>query len=206
MQELLDKIDRCIYFTDTVNKVEKNTKAQILKLQEHNEALAEDVKDLNTALEYYKQGVDIVYQKTIKSLEEQLTELMQEVFSGCKYGISFEIEDLRGTKNLIVELFDEKFKGDPDDLGGSLRTVVGYLFHLMYLIKSGRPRILLMDEMFRDVNDEYLLNLIELINKLTKSTNSVNILITHVEELECMAERIYTVKGGNFERSDTGTI
>lgn len=199
IQETINRTEKCLYFFDTVDKVEKATKLQVSRLKDVTENLAGNTKDLNTALEYYKQGVDIVYQKTVKSLEIQLTELMQEVFSGCEYGISFEIEDLRGAKNLIIEFISNSFKGEPDDFGGSLETVVGYLFHLMYLIKSGRPKILLLDEVFRDVNNEYLFNLIELINRITKSTDFVNILITHVEEIQAMTEKVYTVTKGNYE-------
>jgi ABC-type thiamine transport system ATPase subunit len=195
----LEQIDKCLHFIESLDVTEQKTKVQLQRLDLQSKELTDTVKDINTAFEYYKKSVDVIYQKTVKNLEEQLTSLLQEVFSGCNYGVSFEVEDLRGAKNLIIEFISNNYKGDPRDTGGSLQTVVGYLFHMMYLIQSGRPRILLMDELFRDVNDEYLLNLIELISRLTKSTNSVNVLITHVEELECMASQIYTVRNGDYE-------
>lgn len=198
MQELLDKLDTFIHFSDTVSTALQGIDKQRTKILEQNEMLVSNIKDLDTALGYYKKSVDIIYERTIKDLETQLSELMQEVFSGCDYGIHFTIEDLRGTKNLIIELFDEKFQGAPEDMGGSLETVAGYLFHLMYLKKSGKPRILFLDEMFKDIHNDYLINMIELINKLAKATNTVNVLITHTEELECVAEQVFMVENGNY--------
>jgi len=198
MQNLIDRIDSCIHFSETIDTTLKNIDTQKNKIEEQNTILTTYIKDLDTAFTYYKKSVDIIYERTIKDLETQLTELMQEVFSGCDYGIHFIIEDLRGTKNLIIELFDEKFQGTPEDMGGSLETVAGYLFHLMYLKKSGKPRIIFLDEMFRDVHNNYLLNMIELINKLAKATDTVNVLITHTEELECVAEQVYMVENGNY--------
>jgi len=199
MDSILSSLDKNIYFLENLENTKLSLEKQKESLESRNNSLVTHVKDLNTALEYYKQAVDIVYNKTIKSLEAQLTDLMQEVFTGCNYGVIFDIEDLRGVKNLIIEFIDDTYQGNPEDFGGSLETIVGYLFHLMYLIKSGKPRILFMDEFFRDVNDEYLGNLIELINRLTKSTNSVNVLITHIEELKCLSEAVYTVREGNYE-------
>ena len=198
LQDFINRIDGCVYFTDTVDRTLEGINRQSKNLEKDNKSLVEYIKDLNEALGYYKKSVDIIYQRTIKELEEQLTELMQEVFSGCNYGVHFIIEDLRGVKNLIIEMFDEKFQGSPEDMGGSLETVVGYLFHLMYIIKTGKPRMLFMDEMFKDLHPDYAINLIELINRITKATNSVNVLITHDLDLECVVEDVYTVSEGNY--------
>ena len=195
---LINSLDTSIHFLDTVDNTLSSIDNQIEKIEISNTEISESIKDLNTALSYYKKSVDIIYERTIKDLENQLTNLIQEVFSGCNYGIHFTIEDLRGNKNLIIEMFDEKFQGSPEDMGGSLETVAGYLFHLMYIIKSGKPKFLFMDEMFKDLHPDYAMNLIDLINRITKSAKVVNVLITHTPEFECIAEKSYTVQNGKY--------
>lgn len=199
MNDIIEKLNRNIIALENLEDSKISIKDKIGSLNKRIHIISVNIKDLTTAYEYYKKGVDIIYQQTVKSLENQLTNLLQEVFNGCNYGVVFDIEDLRGSKNLILELVDDNFQGDPEDFGGSLTTVVGYLFQLMYLIKSGRPKILLMDELFRDVNDDYLSNLIELINRVTLETDSINILITQVQELQCLVKNTYTVQDGKYE-------
>jgi len=101
----------------------------------------------------------------------------------------------RGGMGAKIQVSVEKAKGDPlDSFGGSIVDTLSVALRAAYLILLGKPRILILDEPYRNLAAEYVGEIKQFLRYLVDKQSFQIIMITHREELEEIADIIIRIK------------
>ena len=119
-----------------------------------------------------------------KYIEEQVTALLQKVFS---YSYSFQFlailrEDGVSLKGLKPQVVKDGVADDPKTYGGGVQNVVSFALRLIYLLFTKRlSKVLILDEPLLNLNEEKWVPLLEFIVDLQKHFKVQIIVITHAD-------------------------
>jgi|AntRauTorcE11897_2_1112592.scaffolds.fasta_scaffold28948_2 DNA repair exonuclease SbcCD ATPase subunit len=137
--------------------------------------------------------------KAQEAIETLVTEGLQTIFDDS---LSFHILQKVSGKSATVEfvirtttvegrVFDTSVL---DARGGGLAAVVGFLLRLVVLLlrhDHDKDNVLVLDETFAHVSDEYLPGLGEFLRQLVDKTGVQVILVTHQSEFMEFSDRVY---------------
>lgn len=144
--------------------------------------------------------------KAQESIEKLVTEGLQTIFDDT---LSFHILQKVSGKNATVEFKVRTALPDNrvvetdvlDARGGGLAAVIGFLLRVvvMLLEQDGqKEKILILDETFAHVSEDYLAPLGEFLKELKNETGVQIILVTHQQEFTDHADKVYrfSIKDG----------
>ena len=177
----------------------KNLEEQQYKDKEKLELLNTQLQDLIKAEEFYKQAVDILYDKSFKDLERKINSFLSKIFTDRHYRIFFTPETLRGSKTVNIELQSGDIISIPEDFGGSQETAIGLAFRIIYVLQTGYP-VLFLDETLADINDTYVFNLLDFLKQLGKEFGIEFVIITHNEKIADLADVHYHVGNKTYTK------
>lgn len=141
-----------------------------------------------------------------EAIEVLVTEGLQTIFDDT---LSFHILQKVNGKTATVEfVVRTTLPGDRvvetsvmDARGGGLAAVIGFLLRLVVLLlrRDNGMKLLVLDETFAHVSDEYLPGLAEFLKQLSVKTGTQIIMVTHQDQFEDYADKVYrfSVKDGN---------
>lgn len=174
------------------------------------------LKDTYTkSMETLKQMLDDLSLGRLKGIESFLNYAMSNVFFDKNYSVEFEIGEFRGAKTLDIYLIDRKQEtnadGDvveevikaniKDSVGGGVRTVVGFMLQVFFILLNGLRPIMFMDESLSMLSSAYLEKFYGLVDMLCEKHGLSLLLITHDARFYSVARRIYKVVDGEVKIS-----
>lgn len=139
-------------------------------------------------------------------IEELVTRGLQQIFDDS---LSFHIVQTTKAKAVTVEFLVRTTLADGgvvdtpvmDARGGGLAATIGFLLRVVILLlKNGKDRdnILVLDETFAHVSDEYLDGLGEFLREIVDRTGIQIVMVTHQPQFTDYADKVYrftTVNG-----------
>lgn len=140
-----------------------------------------------------------------EAIESLVTEGLQTIFDDT---LSFHIlQKVNGKAATVEFVVRTSLPGDRvvetavlDARGGGLAAVVGFLLRLVVLLlrNDGSQKLLVLDETFAHVSEDYLPGVGEFLRQLVDKTGVQVIMVTHQQELTEYADKIYrfSVKDG----------
>ena len=192
---------------------------KVSEIQGQRKATESRISQLTVELEELKRDVDLLERvtglltsvseerqhKAQKNIEQMVTWGLQEIFDDS---LSFHIVQTIKAKNASVEfmvrttLADGKVVETPvlDSRGGGLAATIGFLLRaVVLLLQSGtkKENLLVLDETFSHVSEEYLGKLSHFLQQLVEKTGIQIVMVTHQPTLAESADLVYHFSNSN---------
>lgn len=138
--------------------------------------------------------------KFIKRLNGILDYGVKTIFYDRNYSIEVRVSDNdKATIHLVYDDPDTGVKLEPDikNCGGGIRTVVGSLAQIFFILFYHTEPILFVDEGFSQVSSQYIPGFFGLLHELAVKNNFRVLLITHDDRFLSYADRRYEVRDGH---------
>lgn len=185
---------------------------EIKSLERQKSTLIGDITKLRSDIELYGK-VSILLnslaenrqERIQQQVEELVTQGLQSVFGDS---ISFHlINSVKANKQVLDLIIRSKlpngrtFDTDMNARGGGMAALVGFLLRLVVLLltKKDKPKLLVLDETFSHLSEEYRPAVAEFIRQIVDRTDTQVIMVTHFHDLSATADKIY-----QFSLSKTG--
>lgn len=182
------------------NQLEQKQKQKQDLLDEMNESLQKQLVYEN-AISYTKELLDLMSRSQIKHLEELLNSAVSTIFFDKNYKIEFEISEYRNSNCLTIYLIEvlsdgTEIKTDIKDNGFGIKTIIGFILQIYFIIFNKLSPILIADEAFSALSDQYIPYLRSLLDSLTEKYGFIFILVSHDNRFIDIADKTYRVNNG----------
>ena len=166
-------------------------------------ALYDKVGTYENSIEYMKKLIDVLSRKHINHLETLLNSAVQSIFYDKDYKIEFEISEYRNNNNLTIYLIEtledgSEIKTDIKNNGFGLKSIIGLILQVYFIMYHNQSRILFMDESLSAISTNYIEYVRELIKSLTKEYGFIFILVNHDPRWNDLADRVYEMNNGEI--------
>lgn len=180
------------------NEIEKNNKEIAKKEQQLTK-----LNVYNTDLQFARNYLDLLIKNEsnsfIKSINEILNYGLKAIFYDCDYSIDINIDNEKSKSNIYLVYTDEngnKISPNIQQCGGGIKTVIGVLLQIFFIVHYELEPILFVDEGFSQVSSQYLPNLFSIIQEVTKKNCLKLLLVTHDTRILKYADRRYEIQNG----------
>lgn len=180
-----------------------NLKSQKSDLVSKMQNLYDKVGTYENAIDYMKKLIDVLSRKHINHLEKLLNSAVQSIFYDKDYKIEFEISEYRNNNNLTIYLIEtledgSEIKTDIKNNGFGLKSIIGLILQVYFIMYHNQSRILFMDESLSAISTNYIEYVKELINSLAKEYNFIFVLVNHDPRWNEYANRVYEMNNGEI--------
>jgi len=193
---MIQELQKIKYKLEMLNKTRESNILQADNLNKQLAEIADEMSFIVEARQYYKNAVDIVYERSITKLKEVLNSALAYIFYDEDYKVEIELSDKRG-KSLSIRLFQE---GKPVNLkrgtGMGIKTVISAVLH-MYYLQCKNSKILMLDEAYSAVSEEYIDRFFEFLHQMCEKLHFKIVLITHDVRFLKYGDKRYIINRGN---------
>lgn len=152
--------------------------------------------------QFYQKAVDILYEMSVGELKKIIDSALKYIFYDKEFKINIELEDKRG-KSLKFSILDQtgEYLIEADvrnGIGAGVRTVISFIIHIFYLINKD-SNILMLDEAYNFVSEEYRDNFFSFINQIAKEKGIIVIMISHLDFISSYTDKTYKITDGIVE-------
>lgn len=174
------------------------------ELNSKMKTLYEKVGTYESAIDYMKKLIDVLSRKHINHLEKLLNSAVQSIFYDKDYHIEFEISEYRNNNNLTIYLIEtledgNEIKTDIKNNGFGLKSIIGLILQVYFIMYHNQSRILFMDESLSAISTNYIEYVKELINSLAKEYGFIFVLVNHDPRWNDLADRVYEMNNGEIK-------
>ena len=157
-----------------------------------------------SAISYMKEIIDLLSRTHIDHLEKLLNSAVSTIFFDKNYSIRFEVSEYRNSNCLSINLIETLDDGteivtDIKDNGFGIKTIVGFILQIYFILYHKLSPILFIDEGFSALSDQYIPYLRSLLNSLKEEYNFIFVLIAHDLRFIQIADLRYEVKDGEVK-------
>lgn len=186
---------------DTIQTQLDNRIKQKEDLQKDMQLKIGQHKTYEFAIEYMKEIIDKLSRSHIDHLEELLNTAVSTIFFDKRYSIEFELSEYRNSNCLTIYLIEEqedgtKIKTDIKDNGFGIKTIVGFILQIYFILYQGLSPVLFADEAFSALSDQYIPYLRSLLTSLSERYGFIFVLVAHDPRFIDIADKTYEVKNG----------
>lgn len=170
-------------------------------LKNDNKALKDKLILLTRSLEVMKACISKLSEGHIDHLNDLVNSMLKQIFDDKDYEIEFKLNDVKNGKVLDILLKetisdDEVIITDIHENGGGIQTIVGFILQVYFIIYFKQEPILFLDEQLSALSSEYIPNLIECMNQLTKEYNFMFVGIFHDIRWQNYSDQIFNINDG----------
>jgi hypothetical protein len=198
---IVESLDYTIKSLESLSKIHKLLNDNNVTLTTELDNKYTSLTELKEEKEYYSIAVDKIYEESIGSLKNTLDTALQYIFHDRNYSSELTLEDKRGTKTLDISLRD--LDNDPDmlldikdDQGQGVAAVVSAILKT-YLLINKNTRILLLDEKYSNVSQEYINRFFDFLRKMCEEKSFILVMVTHDDRMTPYADKVFQVNNGN---------
>lgn len=195
---MIEELNKIKYKLESLQKHQIDTNQKLENLNQQNIDLNNQLAEVLEEREYYKKAVDIVYERSIKELKDLLNSALATIFTDRDFEVDIELSDKRG-KSLQLKAME---KGRPVNLkrgtGMGVKTVISAILH-MYYLQCKNSKILMLDEKYSAVSEEYVPAFFEFLSQLCEKLEFRIILITHDKRFLDYADKRYIINQGEVK-------
>ena len=176
-------------------KNDKETYTNHMKELLHKQMIYED------AISYMKELVDALSRTHIDHLEKLLNSAVTTIFFDRKYRIQFEVSEYRNSNCLSIYLIETQedgieIKTDIKDNGFGLKTIIGFILQVYFILYHKLSPIIFIDEGFGNLSLQYIPYLRSLLTSLKEEYGFIFVLVSHDPRLIDIADQTYQVRNG----------
>jgi hypothetical protein len=140
-----------------------------------------------------KHLLDTMVKDEINKMAGLITYGLKSVFDD--QNLSFNPVITKKNEKIHIELktANDGVEGEFGSFGGSVAVIEGFLLRVLCILKKKYARLLLLDETFASVGEEYVANTSKLISELSKKLGLDVLLVTHQRSFQNAADHVYRV-------------
>lgn len=200
--EFSELVRKTISHKATLDAYRKDVKDNSILIQKKEEELA-NVNEIYRVTKWSYSYLDALVKeesgKFIKRLNEVLDYGVKTIFYDCDYSIEIRISDNnRATIHLVYDDEDgNKLSPDIQSCGGGIRTVIGILLQIFFILLYKVEPIIFCDESLSQISSDYVSYTFGLIGELAKKNGLKILLITHDERFIKYADKHYEISDGH---------
>ena len=173
----------------------KLKKRELNQIQKGLEELESDLSDHQKVREVYQQAA-LATQKYIENhISSIVTNALQSVYFEKNLEFKLEFDKKRNSTECNLTLLDD---GDEyefiDDKGFGVADVASFALRVAYILMDDVDKVLVMDEPFRNLDNERMLYASKMVAELSKELNMQFIVSTHIDELTEAADKVVRLK------------
>ena len=157
-----------------------------------------------SAISYMKEIIDLLSRTHIDHLEKLLNSAVSTIFFDKNYSVRFEVSEYRNSNCLSINLIETLDDGteivtDIKDNGFGIKTIVGFILQIYFILYHKLSPILFIDEGFSSLSDQYIPYLRSLLNSLKEEYGFIFVLIAHDLRFIQIADLRYEVHNGEVK-------
>lgn len=187
IEELQTQVDRLDGFYLALKKQEESINKEIDSLKEEIDLLAKTGQVL-------KHLLDSLVKDDVQKMADLVTYGLKTVFED--QDLTFQPVIGRKNDKVHIELktANRGIQGEFGSFGGSVAVIESFLLRIICMLKLNLARVILLDESFAAVGEDYIQNTSKLVSELCKKLGLDVMLVTHQSEFQNYANRVYKVK------------
>lgn len=160
---------------------------------------------------YMKELIDALSKTHINHLEKLLNSAVRTIFFDKNYEIKLEVSEFRNSNNLTIFLIEtledgSRVKTDIKDNGFGLKTIIGFILQVYFIIYNNLSPILFIDEGFSAISSQYIHCLKSLLCSLKDKYGFIFVLVAHDTRFIDLADKTYEVRNGVAKLKDLGKV
>jgi len=131
--------------------------------------------------------------ENLRSIDKLVTEGLRRVFHD-QLNLTFQSELVERNNQLQISFRTEQGRATGNAIasfGASVAVVESLLLRIIVILKTGLAPVLLLDESFAQVSDDYIEPLGKLVQSLCKDLGMTILLVTHQHEFQETADVVY---------------
>ena len=157
------------------------------------------------AVSYTKDILDLMSRSQIKHLEDLLNSAVTTIFFDKNYKIEFEISEYRNSNCWTIYLLEylsdgNVIKTDIKDNGFGIKTIVGFILQIYFILYNKLSPVLFADEAFSALSDQYIPYLRSLLTSLSEKYGFIFVLVSHDNRFIDIADITYKVNNGEVKQ------
>lgn len=203
MNNILEKVDRVLQSIDYYEREKAFNQTKIESCDADLAILAKKKDIILAAKEYHKRAIDILYQSSIKDLEELLNTAISAIFYDRDREIRLELSDSR-SKSLLWHIIDHD-KGIEVSVkhgsGRGVRVVLSFILQSYYLLSFG-SKFLFIDEGYSFISEDYVAKFFEFVKVLCKEKGLSLVMISHDNRFNGYEDKHYHIVSGTIVNED----
>lgn len=186
----------------------KDLQRQTDQIDGFYKAFIQQEKDLTETISNLKKDIDrdVKASAVLKHLLDTMVKDEIERMAGLiTYGLKtiFDDQDLmflpeitkKNNKiNIELKTRNGDIEGGYKAFGGSVAVIESFLLRILCLLKKKNAKLMVLDETFSAVGEEYIANTGKLIRELSKKIGLDVLLVTHQKEFQHNADNVYKVR------------
>lgn len=190
----LNSIKELQRHTDQIDGFYQSRKQQEQELIETVHNLKKDIdRDIKTSA-VLKKLLDIMVKDEVERMAGLITYGLKTIFED--QNLTFIPNITKKNEKIYIELKtnNDGIEGDHKAFGGSIAVIESFLLRILCILKKKYVRLMILDETFASVGEEYIPNTAKLISELSKKIGLDVLLVTHQKEFQYNADHVYKVK------------
>ena len=192
------ELQKKTYQIDGFYKALKDRKEE---LTSNIETLKNDIDLLTKTSAVLKHLLDIMVKDEINKMAGLITYGLKTIFNDQDLTFVPKIVKKNEKTHIELKTLNNGLEGEFGSFGGSVAVIESFFLRLLCLLKKKYAKLLLLDESFAAVGEEYIANTYRLISELAKKLNLDILLVTQLRTFYDHADHVYKVK-----ESDGGLI
>ena len=155
------------------------------------------------AIEYFKEILQLLSQSHIQHIEQLLNTSVKQIFFDRDYEIKMIMGEYKNSNTLEIQLIETKPDGEKittniKDNGFGVKSIVGFILQIYFILYYKLAPVLFMDEAFTYLSSQYIPYLKELIKELSETYKFIFVLVSHDNRLIDISDKVYTVQDGKL--------
>lgn len=146
---------------------EELARSTMENLEAEIEELEKDSNELGKVMKVLGMLVDNMVQKDLAAIDHLVNYGLKVVFPDRDLSFQSKMVEMSGKMKLDFETFDQGKKAD-NDTHGSVSTVQSLILRIICMAKSGVARLLMLDETFAALDDDYIIRVGILLRELSE--------------------------------------
>jgi len=170
-------------------------------LQDQEKTLVDTIDTLKKDIErdlkvsaVLKHLLDIMVKNEVTRMAALITYGLKSIFDDQNLTFLPEIKEKGGKIHIELKTLNDGIEGDFKSFGGSVAVIESFLLRILCVLKKKLARLMILDETFSAMGEEYLSNTGKLVNELSKKIGIDVLLVTHQKEFRHNADQVYRVK------------
>ena len=156
------------------------------------------------AISYMKEIIDALSRSQIDHLEKLLNSAVSTIFFDKNYRVEFEVAEYRNSNNLTIYLIEKledgtEIKTDIKDNGFGIKTIIGFILQVYFIMYHKLSPILFADEAFSALSDQYIPYLRSLLTSLKEEYGFIFVLVAHDPRFIDISDNTYEVRNGDVK-------
>ncbi len=201
--DVASMLNSAISYKSKVESMMANYEENLDKIKTHEDqlsSLSDTYKNLEVGYAYLEKLINDESEKFIREVESLLTVALQAIFTDKNYECYIKT-DKESTASIHIKYTDEEGNlicpNIRKGVGGGIRTIVGFLLQVFFILQYNAERIIFVDEGFYALSEEYLPNFLDFVQQLIDNKGFKILLITHDRDrILPFADKVYRIDDG----------